>query len=117
MIIKTEELTGKALDWAVAEAGGLDYETAGGIYMEDDENDEHYGCSFTTLYSPSTNWAQGGVIIEREIMTLERDFEGWFARSMYGYTTVGATPLIAAMRCYVCSKLGYTVLFGSEATK
>ena len=62
-------------------------------------------------YEPSTNWAQGGPIIERERITLDGtailnqwmavfhvpDEEPWEMR--------GPTPLIAAMRCYVASKL------------
>ncbi len=64
----------------------------------------------------STDWAQGGPIIERERM----DIECWDFHSMPWKATMwwddeesagdiqmyGPTPLIAAMRCYVASKLG-----------
>jgi hypothetical protein len=97
------------------------------------------------IFSPSTDWFQGGPIIERENITLIRanddykvDRHGfttskhipqWFAskdtghdiRTSYegeyfdpcfmieeGEGVYGETPLIAAMRCYVASKLGET---------
>ena len=62
----------------------------------------------------STDWAQGGPIIEREgISTVSQgDGHEWIA-SLWDYETedwrlhtTGPTPLIAAMRCFVASKLG-----------
>jgi hypothetical protein len=99
MKIKTSELTGAALDWAVArcECGPDD------ITQIDDPH----------FYS--TDWAQGGPIIEREQITIGADGEGWCAGKpwdtdwMSGFVHRGDTPLIAAMRCYVASKLGDTV--------
>lgn len=95
--MKTSELTGAALDWAVAKSEGEDYSpitTYSGI-----------GQDFPpTTYS--TNWAQGGPIIEREkIDVLSQAGLGWLAVSCKGEIS-GETPLIAAMRCYVASKLG-----------
>lgn len=117
--MKMAELTGRALDWAVASAGGLDYETAGGTYMEGDESDEYYGCSFTTLYSPSTNWAQGGVIIEREkIRIVPSHTNKWHAAITSSAGGVlwwmGNSPLEAAMRCYCASNLGDKVEIPEE---
>ena len=58
----------------------------------------------------STDWAQGGPIIEREGITLRSCIDGaaWDAELAYEETILapGPTPLIAAMRCYVASKLG-----------
>jgi hypothetical protein len=97
--MKTAELTGKALDWAVSKAEGFDY----------------FG---EFLYAPSQLWEQGGLIIESEEMTIEHTVDVnktyWKAwcwidgedAQAYGY---GKTPLIAAMRCYVASKLGEEV--------
>ncbi len=95
MKIKTSELTDAALDWAVGMTG-------------------EYGCGFF-----STDWSQGGPIIEREEveLTFDRASETdtlWRAE-MFDVEGVsiaheyGPTPLIAAMRCYVASKLGDTV--------
>jgi hypothetical protein len=91
--MKTNELTGAALDWAVAKC-------------------EDVYC-FDGSYTPSTDWSQGGPIIEREGMQLRKrnDFHFpapfWQAGQWSDITLVsGPTPLIAAMRCYVASKLG-----------
>jgi len=106
--MKTSELEGAALDWAVAGITNPEwsdedrwYNTIG--YVDTgDVGDEPY--------TPSTDWAQGGPIIEREKMTVRvsHQFQGlWGATSEYGTTnSTGPTPLIAAMRCYVASKLG-----------
>lgn len=54
-------------------------------------------------YKPSTDWAQGGPIIERQGISLECDeFARWHAND--GWSS--DAPLLAAMRCYVASKLG-----------
>jgi len=62
-------------------------------------------------YEPSSNWLQGGRIIERERLLIQPEIgkEGvgnaWYAVSMNGTDSYGHTPLIAAMRCYVASRL------------
>ena len=101
MKIKTAELTGAALDWAVA--------TANGDYPQWDAEWEVFYAANGDDMDYSTDWAQGGPIIERE--TLDVMFEGpeWYAYMRWENKTLqydGATPLIAAMRCYVASKLG-----------
>lgn len=98
MQIKTNELTGAALDWAVAKCEGQDplqYETAEGAWH-------------TGNWLPSTDWSQGGPIIEREGIELFRNKERdqWYGTQYGGAKSYGPTPLIAAMRCYVASKLG-----------
>ena len=88
--MKTSELTGIALDWAVSAAKGLSWKLHGHIPF-------------------STDWAQGGPIIERErICIAATPSAHWDARtSDYPPRYIsGATPLIAAMRCFVASKLG-----------
>jgi hypothetical protein len=98
MKVKTSELTGLALDWAVAKCEGH------GIGVLDDP-----------WFAPSTNWAQAGLIIEREWICIE----AWPNESDEGSRWVatrheqpavceerGPTPLVAAMRCYVASQLG-----------
>lgn len=90
--MKTSELTGVALDWAVAKAIG------------------EYKPVAVPKYS--SDWAQGGPIIEREKIDLSWDVElahkdgRWRAELDVMYESKGQTPLIAAMRCYVASKLG-----------
>lgn len=105
MKIKTSELTRKALDWAVHYAQCLDVAVIGRDRMvEALRYDER---------SPPTDWAQGGPIIEREKIELghmhsDRKFFWVATRSENGAISEeqGPTPLIAAMRCYVASKLG-----------
>jgi hypothetical protein len=91
--MKTNELTGAALDWAVAKCEGT---------LHDDRSVSDY-------FQPSVDWEQGGAIIESEIIGLDYDAaEGWQARDFdtQQITATGKTLLIAAMRCYVASKLG-----------
>ncbi len=63
-------------------------------------------------YSPFMNWEMFGPIIEREhISIIDCDgYDFWRADKMNAQaqvvTTYGPTPLIAAMRCYCCAKLG-----------
>ena len=99
--MKTSELSGPALDWAVAKCEGV---------INGDDLD--IGFVLESGYAPSTNWSQGGPIIEREQIWLQPEIgkEGcgnaWYAVSMHNTDAYGPTPLIAAMRCYVASKLG-----------
>lgn len=94
----TYDLVGHALDWAVARCeGGVGEKQLLGAW-----------------YAPSTNWAQGGAIIERECISIEykTDTGVWVATRIEGSAVsedYGKTPLIAAMRCYVASKLGSEV--------
>ena len=97
--MKTSELEGDALDWAVAKCEGHDVEDI--TWWVDFGND----CCY------STDWAQGGPIIEREAIQITPDeYAGTWAAYMTNegepYEGTGSTPLIAAMRCYVASKLG-----------
>ena len=104
--MKTNELTGAALDWAVAKCEG--------IYFEDLEDFENSAPEYS-------DWAQGGPIIEREGISLDQyhDFPNWAASCPpeSGFNWFGPTPLIAAMRCYVASKLGDDVDVPEELTK
>jgi len=110
--MKTSELTGAALDWAVARCEGRGF-----VFGETDYTDGHTyqrGTAQATGPHYSTNWAQGGPIIEREWIELVNGSniapDRWGAIK-YGadgdpFLQYGPTPLIAAMRCYVASKLG-----------
>ena len=98
--MKTSQLSGSALDWAVAQAEGL------ASYIEVVEG-----------FQPSTDWLQGGPIIEREEISVEFNKAGfktdWIAYKLglpdEDNPEGGPTPLVAAMRCYVASKLGNEV--------
>jgi hypothetical protein len=122
--MKTNELTGAALDWAVAKCEGYSdlrfnsHRFCNDILIMNPPRKE-YGVVELSDLNYSTDWAQGGPIIEREKISVRFLPDGansqWFA-DMY-YTNedggpeqeseeYGPTPLIAAMRCYVASKLG-----------
>ena len=101
MKFKTSELTGNPLNWAVAVAGFLPG-TARSLVLPE-------------LRPYCAEWLHGGPIIEREGLGLwmyqwtpQGEPEvGWYAEDKDGdYIRTGPTPLIAAMRCYVASKLG-----------
>lgn len=109
MLIKASELTGAALDWAVAKCEDVPVGTPDFVWAY---------CASTSNYS--SNWELGGEIIDREKITIiyvdptdakplgSGDF--WTADIPFaeiGYTA--QTPLIAAMRCYVASKLGASI--------
>jgi len=105
--MKTSELTGAALDWAVAEAGGVPIYRRGVTMTRMDMDGQHY-------WQPSIDWAQGGPIIEREKITIEWTGENWMSYIWHDAEFFGPTPLIAAMRCYVASKLGDDVTLPTE---
>ena len=93
--MKTSELTGAALDWAVAKCEGLAVSVRATQWRA--ENCPH---------KYSTDWLLGGPIIEREEICMLAPVRGLWRSINMGRTQYGPTPLIAAMRCYVASKLG-----------
>ena len=112
--MKTSELIGADLDWAVAKCKGITlYRSKNKKWMTANygEFNHRHGAPW---YSPTTDWAQGGPIIEREVIVLTHPkYDCWTASAqdstdldMSLYQEDGPTPLIAAMRCYVASKLG-----------
>jgi len=142
--IKTSDLTGAALDWAVAKACGLiDAEVLirrakSKAVVIDVESKTLFDMRFGRDWRPSHAGEQGGPIIEREGIATRKHGSGiWYAmaqadvgdgqrsdwheftwRNPHHYPDYpheaykrrqrfsGPTALIAAMRCYVASKLG-----------
>jgi Protein of unknown function (DUF2591) len=135
MKIKTSELTGKTLAYAVHMANGGSYWTSSNAKWDTNEGYTDWVLDKSGLnryvfdgsrsraghwevletWTPDTDWAQGGPIIERkQINLLHRGFGGdsvWWAaigdaddEETIGY--FGPTSLIAAMRCDVASELG-----------
>ena len=109
-IMKTSELTGAALDWAVAKCAG---------HLPDGYSFDPY------VHCYSTSWAKGGPIIEREEISTAKLEETlpdamaphpacWSGHIDGVFVRYGPTPLIAAMRCYVASKLGDKVKIPEE---
>lgn len=106
MKIKTNELTGAALDWAVTRRETNYGESDIRVWRNAHEN---FG-----MFRYSTDWAHGGPIIDREKISIMEECNGTWMGSIGGCTDLdmplwqehGPTPLIAAMRCLVASKLG-----------
>ena len=115
--MKTNELTGVALDWAVAMCEGATdfwFDTVATHWVKLDGKDRALRYGWAQSYLPSTDWAQGGPIIERERLSVSpysfNNVNPWVSHSAEGdKTIVGPTPLITVMRCYVASKLGNEV--------
>lgn len=106
MKIKTSELGGVALDWAVAKAEGASRTR---LDAEDFPYLQREGkCRY------STDWSQGGPIIQKHLIQLTTIHDGqseWGAylddgNPPYSSLYSDDCPLTAAMRCYVASKLG-----------
>jgi hypothetical protein len=113
MKIKTSELTGPALDWAVAKCNGIPLVLAPFTGAKNFVMLSQGGKPTTHAYEPSTSWAQGGPIIDKMgeggliLMRATVKSLGWRASLDFpNRFCFGLTPLIAAMRCYVASKLG-----------
>lgn len=114
MKIKTSELTGPALDWAVAKCEGLHPNYLKGFAYEVEHRNKR-----TELYS--SDWAQGGPIIEREginltwsILSAKKVIQWAATIPVYAEKQLGPTPLIAAMRRYIFLKLGEEIEIPEE---
>lgn len=114
--MKVSELKGAALDWAVCMCEGCDHQ-------------ESLEGSSVARYQWSSDPTQGEAIIEREqIKVVEGNplyfpkgnehgehYESlWIATINEGGRFHGQTRLMAAMRCYVASKLGEEVEIPEE---
>ncbi len=115
---KVAELEGALLDAAVAKALGYEIDVDGDrVDISGRENSGAPG-----RWHPSTDWAFGGPIIERERIELSfgvahPDGSMWWQGIInpHGLPShdldgpISPTPLIAAMRCYVASRFGEEV--------
>jgi hypothetical protein len=133
--VDTEQLSGAALDWAVLAATGRkgtvgdfvrfrgkpNSEIVGyGVYNDPPERDE-FGM---VQYQPSENWAQAGPLIAEDHIGLAYSGNEWVAFRLedesdpynwdFAFSHTGRSPLEAAMRCFVYSKLGSEVEFPEE---
>ena len=109
--VKTAELIGPALDWAVAEAEGVPivFSKAAGFWRRADIPD-------LEEWSPSSSWEQGGPLIDKHNVEILRAGDCVMAK-LYGLTNAagdGKTPLIAACRAIVAAKLGDAVSVPEE---
>lgn len=117
--VKVSEIQGAALDWAV-----------GKVCAGNNWGSAHFREGWMRNWNPSTDWSQGGPLIEEFGIKLEcmRDGRSWFAgwncasegwNSRYemldGEQKNGeSSPLIAACRAIVSAKLGDFVSIPDE---
>jgi len=121
MRVNVSTLTGEALDWAVAtcedrnimrDPMGFKSGSESGYWIWEEKTNNHIDTAqlIGRNYSPSKNWLQGGEIIERENVSLASPSpvsDHWTAMTnMSTHKQHGDTALIAAMRCYVETKMG-----------
>lgn len=125
--MKTSALIGPALDWAVSITLGhrpeKDFHSHGmtwngwwetAAYIDTKPNE------YRRIPKYSTDWSQGGPIIERErISVVDVDgYDFWKADKLneeaIPVISYGPTPLIAAMRCFCASRLGDEVEIPEE---
>lgn len=133
MKIKTQKLQGNALDYAVALTNGFLSPLFKGevarvvlqTYAGETKviwNPKYYGHNGVDDYSPSKNWFDAGSVIEGSKISIQFE-EG--IRSAYFRDklfcddgsecwSTGETALVAAMRCFVQSKLGSEVEIPNE---
>ena len=123
MKTKTSELTGPALRYIVAEIEGHESRCAWMIKDGWAVWQAYESAWGSPIPNYDTDWSQGGPIIERERLTVAAEGDPrspvWVSSLTYPAKVTyvvgtamrfcsmrGPTPLIAAMRCYVASKLG-----------
>jgi len=126
--VKTAELVGPALDWAVGIADGWEAD------RPQDGQLRKTRCGVTQCvlvgaqrlcpegyrYSPSTDWSQGGPLIEKYLVGF-----GLYPNAFFACTGLnddagaahGPTHLIAACRAIVASKLGDVVQVPAESVR
>lgn len=113
--VKTAELIGPALDWAVSEAIG-EKNTISSRFIDNEKGDATL--VFWCWDAYSTDWGTGGPLIEKYLCRVVIQPPYWEACALrsdkpwvYG---LGETVLIAACRAIVADKLGETVQVPKE---
>jgi hypothetical protein len=111
---KTSTLNSLALDWAVATLQGFTVKlnpmgfssgSQSGFWIWEDKANGKM-LLIGDNYSPSTNWNDGGDILDIEGISVNFEAGIWTARTVNDIEADGKTLLVAAMRSYVTDKLG-----------
>ena len=103
--VKTAELEGAALDWAI-----------GKVEAGDNWENEFFRLGWLQRWAPSTDWSQGGLLIDEHRVLFGQHF-GVFVATIPGLApthAAGETHLIASCRVIVAAKLGDTVQVPAE---
>jgi len=116
--MKVDELEGARLDYWVARATGKgcwDWSDGAKVTFADWQKHHSLHTRFTShsmeAFRPSADWAQGGPIIEREVIGFgtpisDLGYQAFLHKESGVVVAWGQTHLIAAMRVYVKSKFG-----------
>ena len=119
--MKTSELTGAALDWAVAKCEGYTDYCGQTDKMLAPRKEYGWVCLSDITYT--TDWAQGGPILNNAKISRTIDDTGrWIAYSAYNYAEekqwmhCDRSELVAGLRCFVESQLGDEVDVPNELT-
>lgn len=104
--VKTSALSGAALDWAVVQAEG---HPCGELHDDGYWSGPEY----------STDWSQGGPLIEKHRVDLHYAGHAWMAQAgtlskAWPLACYGGTALIAACRAIVAAHLGDVVQVPAE---
>ena len=105
--MKVSQLIGAELDYWVGMTEGLEVEIKDGICFQNVPDGKR-------IYSPSTNWAQAGEIIEKENICWHENHgelivEAGEVERGHINLPLNTPKLIAGMRCYVTSRFGEAV--------
>lgn len=121
--VKTADLAGHALDWAVAQAEGLEvflvgpeysvpwrvfWKKRGEVLVRD------------VLYNPHENWVLAGPMIEKHMVSMhcpqstDDVWAAWAITDKGEFCQAGNTALVAACRAIAAAKIGDTVQVPKE---
>lgn len=115
--VRASNLTGAALDWALAMAEGYTQDSKDHTCIISPQ-DEPISCTVRGAalgygYRPSTSWTQGGPLIEKhrggmshEHRLADTEVRWSGGPAEMGYWCYGPTPLVAFCRSLVSLKLG-----------
>lgn len=121
--VRVSNLVGAALDWAVAKVEQVDTSWRYGreLVQVHDRGGIKLIESIRSIYSPSTDWSQGGPLVDKhhgglhyEAHLADANFRYSSGPSRTGFWCYGPTALIAFCRGLVKAKLGDTVQVPKE---
>lgn len=123
--VKTADLQGEALGWAVGKAEGLDVLLAPPQYGNPWRVFARYQATateHTKRHTPWQDWALAGPLIEKNMVSLhcpqstDDVWAGWVITDKGEFCQGGDSALIASCRSIVAAKLGDTVQVPKELT-
>ncbi|NIL19711.1 phage protein NinX family protein [Pseudomonas sp. AN3A02] len=113
--VNTGDLSGAALDWAVAKAAGEKVTVMPGMAWK---THHVWTAGSFKLYSPTTDWSQAGPVIEKIKIGFGPVRSGWVAHPHRPNAPTewlnAGEPLVAICRAIVADKLGMSVRVPKE---